>query len=210
MSAEKYDTSIKAILLGEMGVGKTNLIRRAMGLDFDKISNSNVGGSYGENDIVVNGVKYSYKLWDTAGQEQFRSLNKLFIKDSKIVIVIFAINNKESFNKINFWINYAKEILENDSFILGLVGNKSDLYEEQKIDDEIINEKVKELGIKYKLTSAAMDNTVFPHFLNELLKDYINKYNLRGNPKDKSFTINRSKHIKKKKSFLQSLKNCCK
>ena len=67
-------------------------------------------------------------------------------------------------NKINFWINYAKEILENDSFILGLVGNKSDLYEEQKIDDEIINEKVKELGIKYKLTSAAMDNTDFHTF----------------------------------------------
>ena len=210
MSEEKNDRAIKVILLGEAGVGKTNLIRRVMGLDFDKNLTSTVISSYCENDIVIEKLKYSYQIWDTAGQEKFHSLNKLFIKDSKIVIVIFAINNKESFNKINFWINYAKEILENDSFILGLVGNKSDLYEEQKIDDEIINEKVKELGIKYKLTSAAMDNTGFPHFLNELLKDYINKYNLRGNPKDKSFTINRSKHIKKKKSFLQSLKNCCK
>ena len=210
MSEENNDRAIKVILLGEAGVGKTNLIRRVMGLDFDKNLTSTVISSYCENDIVIEKLKYSYQIWDTAGQEKFHSLNKLFIKDSKIVIVIFAINNKESFNKINFWINYAKEILENDSFILGLVGNKSDLYEEQKIDDEIINEKVKELGIKYKLTSAAMDNTGFPHFLNELLKDYINKYNLRGNPKDKSFTINRSKHIKKKKSFLQSLKNCCK
>ena len=210
MSEENNDRAIKVILLGEAGVGKTNLIRRVMGLDFDKNLTSTVISSYCENDIVIEKLKYSYQIWDTAGQEKFHSLNKLFIKDSKIVIVIFAINNKESFNKINFWINYAKEILENDSFILGLVGNKSDLYEEQKIDDEIINEKVKELGIKYKLTSAAMDNTGFPHFLNELLKDYINKYNLRGIPKDKSFIINRSKHIKKKKSFLQSLKNCCK
>ena len=210
MSEENNDRAIKVILLGEAGVGKTNLIRRVMGLDFDKNLTSTVISSYCENDIVIEKLKYSYQIWDTAGQEKFHSLNKLFIKDSKIVIVIFAINNKESFNKINFWINYAKEILENDSFILGLVGNKSDLYEEQKIDDEIINEKVKELGIKYKLTSAAMDNTGFPHFLNELLKDYINKYNLLGTPKDKSFTINRSKHIKKKKSFLQSLKNCCK
>ena len=210
MSEENNDRAIKVILLGEAGVGKTNLIRRVMGLDFGKNLTSTVISSYCENDIVIEKLKYSYQIWDTAGQEKFHSLNKLFIKDSKIVIVIFAINNKESFNKINFWINYAKEILENDSFILGLVGNKSDLYEEQKIDDEIINEKVKELGIKYKLTSAAMDNTGFPHFLNELLKDYINKYNLRGTPKDKSFIINRSKHIKKKKSFLQSLKNCCK
>ena len=209
MSAEKYDTSIKAILLGEMGVGKTNLIRRAMGLDFDKISNSNVGGSYGENDIVVNGVKYSYKLWDTAGQEKFRSLNKLFIKDSKIIIIVFAINDYKSFTQIDFWLNYTKEILGNSGYILGLVGNKSDLYESQEVDDLTINEKVKELGIKYKLTSAAM-NSEFKIFLNELLTDYIKKYLSKGFIRDNSFIIDNRRHNQKKKGFLQSIKNCFK
>ena len=209
MSVEKYDTSIKAILLGEMGVGKTNLIRRAMGLDFDKISNSNVGGSYGENDIVVNGVKYSYKLWDTAGQEKFRSLNKLFIKDSKIIIIVFAINDYKSFTQIDFWLNYAKEILGNSGYILGLVGNKSDLYDSQEIEDKTINEKVKELGIKYKLTSAAM-NSEFKIFLNELLTDYIKKYLSKGFIRDNSFIIDNRRHNQKKKGFLQSIKNCFK
>ena len=209
MSVEKYDTSIKAILLGEMGVGKTNLIRRAMGLDFDKISNSNVGGSYGENDIVVNGVKYSYKLWDTAGQEKFRSLNKLFIKDSKIIIIVLAINDYISFTQVDFWFNYTKEILGNSGYILGLVGNKSDLYDSQEIEDNIINEKVKELGIKYKLTSAAMDSG-FQIFLNELLTDYIKEYLSKGFIRDNSFIINKNEHNKKNKGFLQSIKNCCK
>ena len=209
MSAEKYDTSIKAILLGEMGVGKTNLIRRAMGLEFDKISNSNFGGSYSENDIVVNGVKYSYKLWDTAGQEQFRSLNKLFIKDSKIIIIVFAINDYKSFTQVDFWLNYAKEILGNSGYILGLVGNKSDLYDSQEIEDNIINVKVKELGIKYKLTSAAM-NSEFKIFLNELLTDYIKKYLSKGFIRDNSFIIDNRRHNQKKKGFLQSIKNCFK
>ena len=209
MDTEKYDTSIKAILLGENGVGKTNLIRRAMGLDFDKNSVSNFGGSYSENDIVVNGVKYSYKLWDTAGQEKFRSLNKLFIKDSKIIIIVFAINDYKSFTQIDFWLNYVKEILGNSGYILGLVGNKSDLYDSQEIEDNIINEKVKELGIKYKLTSAAMDSG-FQIFLNELLTDYIKEYLSKGFIRDNSFIINKSEHNKKKKGFVQSIKNCCK
>ena len=102
MSEENNDRAIKVILLGEAGVGKTNLIRRVMGLDFDKNLTSTVISSYCENDIVIEKLKYSYQIWDTAGQEKFHSLNKLFIKNSKIVIVIFAINNKESFNKINF------------------------------------------------------------------------------------------------------------
>ena len=209
MSEETNDISIKAILLGEAGVGKTNLIRRVMGLDFDKKSESNFGGSYSENDIVVNGVKYSYKLWDTAGQEQFRSLNKLFIKDSKIIIIVFAINDYKSFTQIDFWLNYVKEILGNSGYILGLVGNKSDLYDSQEIEDKTINEKVKELGIKYKLTSAAM-NSEFKIFLNELLTDYIKKYLSKGFIRDNSFIIDNRRHNQKKKGFLQSIKNCFK
>ena len=210
MSEENNDRAIKVILLGEAGVGKTNLIRRVMGLDFDKNLTSTVISSYCENDIIIEKLKYSYQLWDTAGQEKYHSLNKLFIKNSKIIIIIFSIDNRASFDKIDFWVNNTKEILGNDSYILSIVGNKSDLYEEQEIDDKTINEKVKELGIKYKLTSAAMKNSGFPNFLNELLTDYIKKYNPRGIPQEKSLILKRCKHTKKKKSFLQSLKNCCK
>ena len=84
MSEENDDRAIKVILLGEAGVGKTNLIRRAMGLDFDDNIAATVLSSYYENDIVVDNMKYSYQLWDTAGQEKYHSLNKLFIKNSKI------------------------------------------------------------------------------------------------------------------------------
>ena len=109
MSEENNDRAIKVILLGESGVGKTNLIRRTMGLNFDKNSDSNFSSSYSENDIIVQDIKYAYQIWDTAGQEKFRALNKLFIKDSKLIIIVFSIDNKISFDQIDFWLNFVKK-----------------------------------------------------------------------------------------------------
>ena len=179
-----------------------------MGKPFDKNENSTISSSYYENDIVINNKKYLYCLWDTAGQEVYRSLNKIFIKESKIIIIVFAINTVESFEQIDFWLNYTKEILGNDNYIIGLVGNKSDLYEDQAISEQTINKKAEEMQVKYKITSAATDAVGFKDFLDELLKDYINKYNPQEIEKPNSFKISEDKEgeegtDKKKK------KNCC-
>ena len=202
------DRGIKVVLLGESGVGKTNLIRVSMGKPLDKNENSTISSSYYENDIVINNKKYLYCLWDTAGQEVYRSLNKIFIKESKIIIIVFAINTEESFEQIDFWLNYTKEILGNDNYIVGLVGNKSDLYEDQAISEQTINKKAEEMQVKYKITSAATDAVGFKDFLDELLTDYINKYNPQEIEKPNSFKISEDKEgeegtDKKKK------KNCC-
>ena len=202
------DRGIKVVLLGESGVGKTNLIRVSMGKPFDKNENSTISSSYYENDIVVKDKKYLYCLWDTAGQEVYRSLNKIFIKESKVIIIVFAINSKESFEQIDFWLNYTKDILGSDNYIFGLVGNKSDLYEDQAISEQTINKKAEEMQVKYKITSAATDAVGFKDFLDELLKDYINKYNPQEIEKPNSFKISEDKEgeegtDKKKK------KNCC-
>ena len=76
------ERSIKVVLLGEAGVGKTNLIRVAMGKPFEKEENSTISSTFFENEVVLNNKKYSYCLWDTAGQEIYRSLNKIFMKES--------------------------------------------------------------------------------------------------------------------------------
>ena len=172
------DKAIKVILLGESGVGKTNLIRVSIGKEFETESNSTLSSSYCEAQIKVDNNYYLYYLWDTAGQEKYRSLNQLFIKDSKIILIVFAINNRESFEQVGFWYEYAKELLGEGDYMIALVGNKSDLYEEENVvkDDEI-EKKANELGLKYKVTSAASDSAGFKEFLNGLLKEYINKYN---------------------------------
>ena len=189
------DRGIKVILLGESGVGKTNLIRVAMGKNFDPNENSTLTSSFFEEQIAINNKNYLYCLWDTAGQEAYRSLNKIFIKGAKIVIIVFAINFQYSFEQIDFWINYTKDILGEDNYILALVGNKADLYESQQISDEEIKKKVDELKIKYKLTSASEDSLGFKEFLNDLLKEYIDKFGASEikEEKDEPFKIEKEK-----------------
>ena len=164
---------IKIILLGESGVGKTNLINVACGRSFDPDSNSNVVSSFSESFFEHENKKYIFNLWDTAGQERYRSLNKIFIKGSKIVMVVFAIDNQISFEQVEYWINYTNKILSGEKYILALIANKSDLFEEQVIADEDIAKKAKEYNIKYIITSACCDAAGFISFINELILDYI-------------------------------------
>ena len=171
------DRGIKVILLGEAGVGKTNLIRVALGKEFEEDTASSVTSSFSDAKVFVNNKEYTYCLWDTAGQELYRSINKIFIKDSKIILIVFDITNKNTFEEIDFWYNYVNEILGEGDHIIALVANKTDLYEQQEISDEEINKKAESMKLKLKMTSAAKDAVGFRDFLQELLKEYIQKLN---------------------------------
>ena len=205
------ERSIKVVLLGEAGVGKTNLIRVAMGKPFEKEENSTISSTFFENEVVLNNKKYSYCLWDTAGQEIYRSLNKIFMKESKIVIIVFSIDSRQSFDQIDFWLNYIKEILGNDNYIIGLVGNKSDLFLNQQISDKEMNKKAEELQVKFKITSAAKDKVGFKEFLEDLLKEYINKYSPQDIGKLDSFKITKEKDDNDEgdNKGNKRKKNCC-
>ena len=183
------EKKIKVVLIGESGVGKTNLIRVAIGESFESHTESTLSSSFFESEIIYKNKKYNYSLWDTAGQEVYRSLNKIFIMDSKIVIVVFAINNKKSYEQVDFWINYAKEILTEGNYIMALVGNKSDLYEEQQISDEEMIKKAEDNKIKFKLTSAREDPVGFTEFLEALLKDFINNIGFKKSENEKNITL---------------------
>ena len=193
---------IKIILLGESGVGKTNLINVSLNQNFDPDSHSTLTSSFQESELQYNNKRYLYCLWDTAGQERFKSLNKIFIKGAKIVMVVFSIDNEDSFQQVNFWINYTKEVLEDGKYILALVANKSDLYEEQIINDDDIVKKANEHKIKYKVTSAFTDAEGFKHFLSELIIDYIKLIGPEGE-KELCFQLvkeNKTTNKNKKKS----------
>lgn len=193
---------IKIVLVGEAGVGKTNLIRVAMGQEFVQNMNSTLTSSFYEDQLEYNDKKYLFCLWDTAGQEQFRSLNKIFMKGAKIIMIVFAIDNKNSFNEVDFWIKYVKETLGEGPYILALIANKSDLYEEQEITDEEIIKKANENNIKYKITSAYSDAAGYKNFLDELIIDYIKLIGPEGE-KNLTFTLIPKGKQKKDK------KKCC-
>ena len=167
---------IKAILLGESGVGKTNLANAAVDLRFDQNSKSTVNALYVQKKMNILGKDYELRLWDTAGQEQYRALTKLFYKDSKVVIFVYDITNKKSFTDLKYWINEIKESL-GDEPILGIVGNKYDLNEFQQVDENIAKKFAEKNGMKFKLVSTKNEPKSFKIFLRMLMKEYIKKTN---------------------------------
>jgi small GTP-binding protein len=206
------DKAIKVILVGESGVGKTNLIRVTTGDKFEENPGSTISSSYCESQITVGKKKYMYYLWDTAGQEKFRSLNQLFIKDSKIILIIFSINEKASFEHVDFWNNYVKDILGKGGYIIALIGNKSDLYEEEDVvSEKEIEKKAEELGIKYKVASARADPKGFKTFLEGLLEEYIIKYHPDEYIDQTSFQIKPTKNKRKNSNNdnKNNNKKCC-
>jgi small GTP-binding protein len=201
------ENAIKIILLGEAGVGKTNLINVFFGKEFSLNTASTSASYFFDGEYIYNKKKYCYNIWDTAGQEQYRSLNKLFIKNAKIVLLVYAINAKETFEQIDFWVNYVKDILEEGSYIVGLVANKSDLYLQQQVPDEEGEKFAKDHNIKYVITSALSNVEGFKQFINELIEDYINKIENKSDkkPSEKGFSINTNQKLDEQKQK----KSCC-
>ena len=162
----------------------------AVDLRFDRNSKSTVNALYVQKRMNIFGKDYELRLWDTAGQEQYRALTKLFYKDSKVVIFVYDITNKKSFTELNFWINEIKESL-GDEPVLGIVGNKYDLNEFQEVDDDVAKKFAEEKGMKFKLVSTKDEPKSFKIFLRMLIKDYLKK-NKKVNKKD-SFELEQEK-----------------
>ena len=188
---------IKVILLGESGVGKTNLINVSLGREFNDESLSTQSCYYSESSFIYKGKTYFYNLWDTAGQEQYRSLNRIFLQKGKIILLVYSIDNETSFKEIEFWLNYVKENLEDEKYITALIANKSDLYEVQKVSDDLGREFAEKNEMKFSISSAKTNSAQFKKFLIELLQEYIDRFgdNIKT---DDSFDIKKTKKKNKK------------
>ena len=178
MSGIDYEDpeEIKVILIGDSGVGKTNLINTSIGLEFEEGKRPTISGSFMEKLIEIDNKKYSLNLWDTAGQEAYRGVTKLFFKGSEIVILVYDITSHESFVSLEEWSQKSKEIIEND-FIYGIVGNKNDLYLNSQVNEEELKKFAESINSSFKIVSAKTDPQAFNDYLIELAKQYkqINK-----------------------------------
>ena len=197
MEDDNDPEAIKIILIGDSGTGKTNLITVAAGYEFNSNSLTTRACSYIQKKYKINNAEYKVNVWDTIGQEKYRALTKIFVKESKIVIFVYDITNRNSFDSLPFWKKIVDELLT-DTPILGVVGNKMDLYVDEQIKSDEVEKYANEIGAKLLLTSAKTDSTSFSNFLQELLNDYLIK---GSKERIKSFSLNKRPTKKKK--------NCC-
>ena len=162
---------LKITLIGDTGAGKTCIINRYINDDFlpDKVSTM---GVFCSNKLVKENNKLlRVDLWDTAGQEQYRSLGRHFYKDSYVIILVYDITNRESFE--NLKIVWYKDLLKyNEKYtILAVVGNKNDLYEIEKVSEDEGRNYAKEINAIFMLVSAKNGDNI-----NNLFNDIVNLY----------------------------------
>ena len=176
---------IKLVLLGESGVGKTSIIGRYVRDEFSENIISSSTMTYVGKTITINKQKIQLNIWDTIGQERFRSLSKLFFNDTKIVVLVYSIDNKKSFENLSYWYNLYTEQLVVEDTILGVVANKSDLFDIQDVSDEEGREYAKKNGAIFGLISAKANKQGIDLYIHKLIEAYLNKINKNNNNNNK-------------------------
>ena len=180
MKNEEED-EIKVILLGNSGVGKTNLINIAIGNEFNEEEKTTTASTFAIKHLSVNSKDYILNLWDTIGQEKFRQLTKIFFNNSKIVIFVYDISNKESFDALPGWLKDVEDQI-GTNFVKGIVANKVDLYFYEQVKPEEGEQYADSINATFLQTSAKTESPKkFDDFLAVLVEEYISKENINPN-----------------------------
>ena len=159
--------SVKVVLLGEAGVGKTSIIHQFTYHQFDPDCISSISAQFISKTIDYKGDgAIKYDIWDTAGQERYRSMAKIFYKDAKVIIFVYDITSEPTFDGMkNYWYEQIKINCEKDA-ILAVVANKNDLYQEQQVNDEEGKEFARSINGIFQSTSAKSNQDILNLFKN--------------------------------------------
>ena len=158
--AENKGDNVKVALLGSSGVGKTCIIKRYTEDSFDENSVTTAGASYSQKILNVEGKSIQLDLWDTAGQEKYRSLGRRFYKDAYIICLVYDITNATTFEELkNNWFKDLKEFGEKYN-VVAVVGTKSDLYEKEEVKEDDARKYAESIEAIFMLTSAKNGNNI--------------------------------------------------
>jgi len=160
--------SIKVVLLGESGVGKTSIISQFTTHKFDPHRETSLSAQFISKtiDFPDLGQSIKFDIWDTVGQEKYRSLAKIFYKDAKVIIFVYDITTEFSFEGIKtYWYEETKANWDGTP-ILAVVANKIDLYGEQKISNNDGKAFAEKIGAIFQTTSALSDSGISTLFEN--------------------------------------------
>lgn len=193
---------LKIILIGDAGVGKTSISGRYIDSSFKDVYQATLQVEK-RMKIINEDDKTSIRLniWDTAGQEKFRSITRQFYRDCQGAFIVFDLTKKSSFNELKTWINELKTHGNDDTVII-ILGNKSDLTTEREISEDVIKNEIKD-KYKYFEVSAKTGNNVSLAF-DEMKKLIMQK--IKKNEQNESNTKPGKKKLsKEEKKRAQSL-----
>ena len=171
---DMQDFTLKIVIVGDSGVGKTNLLSRFTRNIFDSETRNTIGVDFSALDLVINNKNVKIQFWDTAGQEKYRAIASAYYKNAHGAIIVYDITNKSSFENTNTWLRELKEHGE-DNIKIALFGNKKDLESNREIIKEDAENVAKTNELFFMEVSAKTNedkcvNTAFTCFLEEIMK----------------------------------------
>ena len=165
----KEDYKLKLVVVGDSGVGKTNLIKRFANNTFNSNSKATVGVEFLSKSFKINNRVFKIEMWDTAGQERYKSITAAYYKGAKGALVVYDITSKISFENLDKWMLEIKEKSSKDLKLM-IIGNKCDLKDGRQVSNEEAMRKAKDTGIALMETSA-LDSTNVKEAFHDLLKE---------------------------------------
>ena len=207
----QYDISFKVIVIGDSGVGKSCLTTQAVRQNFEEFYTATVGFEFLTFNMRINNNVLKLQIWDTCGQEVYKSLISNFYRNSSLALILYAIDNSDSFRHAETWLNDLKQ-QANQNVKIFLVGNKSDLEDKRVITKEEGEKFKEEKNLdKFIETSAKTGENAQEVLLEAaklLYKDYLKAKNIlrKAGDNDKN---NENKLERKKPKNASTGKKCC-
>ena len=204
----QYDISFKIIVIGDSGVGKSCLTTQAVRNNFEEFYTATIGFEFLTFNMRINNNVLKLQIWDTCGQEVYKSLITNFYRNSSLALILYAINNMDSFKHAETWLNELKA-QANPNVKIFLVGNKSDLEDERVVSKEDGERFREEKNLdKFIETSAKAGENARGALLEAaklLYKDYLKaKKNLESNNDNQ-----KGDKLERKKPKNEGGKKCC-
>ena len=148
-----FDYLLKYIIIGDAAVGKSNLLLRYVHGQFKPEYQLTIGVEFGAKNIKINDKIFRIQIWDTAGQENFRSITRAYYKNSVCALIVYDISSSDIFNNISTWVEDCKNQSPKTVFLV-LVGNKSDLSDKRQVTFEEGQELANRFDMMFFETSA--------------------------------------------------------
>ena len=206
----QYDLSFKLIIIGDSGTGKSCLTTKAVKNNFEDYYQATVGFEFLTFNMKINDLVIKMQIWDTCGQEIYKSLISNFYRNSSLAVIVYSIDNKESFEHAENWLTDLKSQANPDVRIF-LVGNKSDLEDERKVskDDglKFKNDQGLDLFMETSAKTGYSARNVLIEAAKLLYADYL-KY-ADSNPQPKNNQNNDNVKIGGKDKDKEKKKGCC-
>ena len=167
----------KLIFLGDQFVGKSSILNRFYQDKFEPDYQATIGLDFHSKNVNINGNTVRLLLYDTAGQEKFKSLIPMYIRDANIILVVYDITNKDSFTHTEHWVNETKDLKREDEIFV-LVGNKIDLDENRAVTKKEAEDFATEKGFLFYEVSAKTGEQIEDLFNTRIFPEMARKYNI--------------------------------